>query len=498
MKKSLSQAIAAVTLLGAASAASAAININHGGEGQALLFPYYTVETPTGSDSANYTAIHLTNATDEFKAVKVRFRRYTDSADVLDFNLYLSPQDMWTGAVVAGADGQPALVSYDNSCISNFPEGLASKGAAGQPFLGTVTGPGKYDKADMKKGHIEVIEMASWTSTKYDKFGNVIGVPGTADSALVDGAAVTVADAVEHVVNADGERVPGNCLAIRDSWNVTGYWGKQYGIAADAVPANVADAALFFTNKDLGSAPTGGLYGNAYVINPDQAWASSFAPVAVNELYVFGGTEHNHHAPKFELPSLHGSDVTRSDVNAAADQPLNKEILPFNNGMQTKANIAALFNTNGIKSDYTLVGASNASTELVLTFPMKYAKLPAANPYLNAVFYDREEDRVVAELSDFQLSPWLPENVGANNSELKHEVNVVHIGKDGDRNDIGLATQNLNAPFSEGWVDLTFVDANEIPAAAPVIGFTSTVLKNGQTDNGTTNTYALNFPLKTN
>src|SRR5690554_7476985 len=101
MKTKLSQAIAAVAVMGAASAATAA-SVNHDGLGQALLFPLYTAE------AGNQTTIHLTNTTADFKAVKVRFRRATDSADVLDFNLYLSPYDQWTGVVTNGGD-RPVL-----------------------------------------------------------------------------------------------------------------------------------------------------------------------------------------------------------------------------------------------------------------------------------------------------------------------------------------------------------------------------------------------------
>lgn len=487
MKKALSQAIAAATLVGAAGIAQAT-SVNHAGQGQALLYPYYSVENTTDGGSNNYTVIHLTNTKNEFKAVKVRFREYQDSKDVLDFNLYLSPEDMWTGAVFMGEDGKPRLMTNDTSCISNYPDGLANV-EGGQEFV---------RPANAEKGHIEIIEMATWTADTVDQFGDVTA-QGTASAEHVDkDGAVTVAEAIEHVdvLDADGNlvgREPGNCKAIHDSWNQTGKWGGIYvKYALDDANPNP------FEDTSLGAKPTGGLYGNAYVINPDQAWASSFAPVALNDLYTPGmpAAENNHHAPKFELPSLHGPNPALNQVGGNA---LAGHIVLANNGSQPVATIAAAMDKTNFQSDYTLVGDSQASTELVLTFPMKYAGFPAVGgkSHLGAVFYDREEGRQVAKLEDFQLSPWTPEQAALPQNFLDHEVNVVHIGTKDDRNDIGKATLNLNAPFAEGWVDIQLQDADRAPATAPVIGFTSTVLKNGVVGaTGAVNSYALNFPLK--
>ena len=87
--------------------------------GQALVYPYYTVNSAAGN--AFNTYVSVTNTTSTVKIVKVRFREGKNSAEVLDFNLYLSPNDMWTGAVVpASADAtSPAhLVTSDGVCTN--------------------------------------------------------------------------------------------------------------------------------------------------------------------------------------------------------------------------------------------------------------------------------------------------------------------------------------------------------------------------------------------
>src|SRR5476651_2150860 len=86
--------------------------------GQALIYPYYTVNSAAGN--AWNTFVSVTNTTTDVKVVKVRFREGKASTEVLDFNLYLSPNDMWTGAVIplsSDVTSPGSLVSTDTSCI---------------------------------------------------------------------------------------------------------------------------------------------------------------------------------------------------------------------------------------------------------------------------------------------------------------------------------------------------------------------------------------------
>ena len=67
--------------------------INDLGTGETLLFPFYTAE------NGNNTLINIANATNDHKAVKVRMIEAQNSQEVLDFNLYLSPQDHFSFAI---------------------------------------------------------------------------------------------------------------------------------------------------------------------------------------------------------------------------------------------------------------------------------------------------------------------------------------------------------------------------------------------------------------
>ena len=108
MKKALPAAIALAGSLGFAAAANA-VNVNHDGLGEVLLYSYYTTED--GNDSL----INITNTTDQVKAVKVRFVESMNSQEVLDFNLYLSAKDVWVAAVIPTAGGA-GIVPPDYSC----------------------------------------------------------------------------------------------------------------------------------------------------------------------------------------------------------------------------------------------------------------------------------------------------------------------------------------------------------------------------------------------
>uniref|UniRef100_A0A7S3H3V9 Uncharacterized protein n=1 Tax=Spumella elongata TaxID=89044 RepID=A0A7S3H3V9_9STRA len=81
-------------------ATATALTTQPGGVGHALLVPYFNAQ------NGNMTVLHVTN-TDQTngKAVKVRFRGAANSDDILDFQVFLSPGDVWTAAVTAGADG---------------------------------------------------------------------------------------------------------------------------------------------------------------------------------------------------------------------------------------------------------------------------------------------------------------------------------------------------------------------------------------------------------
>jgi hypothetical protein len=158
-KKSLCVALAATGLLGLGGAAQA-VNLSEDGTGNVLVFPYYTVRLGPGGNAYN-TYMNITNTTASTKVVKVRFREARFSKEVLDFNVFLSPFDMWTAVVTPTADGAQ-IATQDKSCtIPQFAPGVPVA------FRNTrYTGDGGGDALDRtREGYIEVLEMATYELT---------------------------------------------------------------------------------------------------------------------------------------------------------------------------------------------------------------------------------------------------------------------------------------------------------------------------------------------
>ncbi len=263
-KKKLALGIAA-GFLGAAGVITSAqaVNVNPEGTGQVLLFPYYNAQ------SGYVTNINLINSTDKTKAVRIRFREGKTSKDVLDFNVYMSPEDTWTGSIKGGDDkGAVAgsVTTSDKSCaLPSLASCKTGQCSVTVPFDGYTF----YDNVtatDTLEGYVEVIEMGVVT-----------------DSTVQYG-----------VLHQNG--IPNNCGVVADAW-----YRKSFttGKGSNA--------------KGL-SAPTGGLMGSSAILNVAEGTAMAVDPVAL-ENYTH---EPYHTRPddtvNFELPSLASGSVETSQI----------------------------------------------------------------------------------------------------------------------------------------------------------------------------------------
>lgn len=466
MKKSLTQAIALATVIGAAASAHA-VNIDQDGHGSVLLYPAYTVE------NGNSTFVSVVNTTDEYKAVKVRFVEGLNSQEVLDFNLYLSPKDVWGGAVVATATGAK-LVSTDTSCISAFPNGFP---AAGVDFRNTLLtdAPAKLTGLNRTRvGHIEVIEM-----------GNI-------DPTLVmagKNGPTTAGQAIKHV-----NGLPGDCTAVNKAWNAGGVWKA----------ANSAGM----------TAGTGGLYGTGAIVNVDAGWASTYDATALANF-----TNREIHAePGSTNPSLAQAVPSSTFKEGTTASPASAL------GIDA---VSAILMKEEVQNDYLVGSGLNAQTDMVFTFPTKrlYVNgLPLVGgvggvytpraPFtagwnttkaeacetVGVKYYDSEEGEAV--LTDDQISP-APDVPGFS---LCHETNIVHVA---GSNLLGGGLYvghdfDLAAGFDKGWINFDFVAPGRLidmglvasnPAGLPVIGFSTISTQNGDVG-GLLSNYGQSFAHK--
>lgn len=145
-------AAAGIALVGAASVADVT-SINEAGTGHILVVPYFTTQ------GTNATLLNITN-TDVVngKLVKVRFRGASNSDDIFDFTLTLSPGDVWAAKVSQGADGRSQLETSDKSCT--LPAAVATQ----KNSFPTTRLPASFTDAqkaaETREGYIEILTMA--------------------------------------------------------------------------------------------------------------------------------------------------------------------------------------------------------------------------------------------------------------------------------------------------------------------------------------------------
>jgi len=172
----------------AAAFPAGAVTPGADGLGQALIYPYYTVQS-AGGDAFN-TYISVVNHTAQAKALRVRFREGRLGREALSFNLFLSANDVWTGAAVPSGDGT-RLVTSDASCTEPAFSGSGS-GARFLDFRNDAFAGGSDDGAGSgldrtREGFVEILEMGTLTGASAQfATHNSAGVPSNCDNLLSD------------------------------------------------------------------------------------------------------------------------------------------------------------------------------------------------------------------------------------------------------------------------------------------------------------------------
>lgn len=171
--------------LGGTAMAQPAISTT--GTGQALIFPYYTV------NGGWMTTVNVMNTTGNTLAVKFRLREKQNSRDVLDFNIVLSPYDAWAGVLQDSEEG-PKIFTPDNSCTS--PEVINGVPAQDTAYTEAFADGGGTGIHRMRDGYIEMFVMGIDKSDRVSTPGtvpynakHVNGVPR--DCAAVDRAFIS-------------------------------------------------------------------------------------------------------------------------------------------------------------------------------------------------------------------------------------------------------------------------------------------------------------------
>lgn len=484
-RKSL-MAFAVVSALGGAmmSAPAQAVNLSPDNLGQVLVFPYYTAKN--GFDSY----IHLTNTSNETVIAKVRFREAKNSREVRDFNVILSPFDVWTAAVTEDGDGAK-LVTYDKSCTSPLlPASETSPGATEIDFTSIgYDGSNQYayDNGGLglervQEGYFEVIGM------------------GASD------ASVTNSD---NVIEYNAKHVNG---LPRDCAKVDAAFADEVGLVS-------GDAFYDFYY------PGNVLKGFSTLINVDSGQALGVEPTVFAN-FITPGNAHIIYVPGDLKPDLSDVDETLG-ANYVDDAGVLQTVI----GNQPIDTVSALLMRRNVINEFTSTAAGTTQTDWVLTFPTKHhytdngglgATLPAAILPFDEVFtknasqltnhtgkscvdigptyYDREERTAVGSGTDFSPRP------AGNRVELCNEVNVLSFnGSDVFGSDVRFNI-NTSAAGLTGWMNLrmgpvTPVTEGVLPVETvendfidmhglPVVGF-GAVLRYNDAEAGNNRNYAV-------
>ncbi|MEO7325877.1 MAG: hypothetical protein ABIW82_13715 [Dokdonella sp.] len=328
--------VATLIAIACSAGVAQAVTLNPKGLGQVLIFPYYTVNK--GQD----TLLSVINTSTVGSAFKLRFNEGMNGRDVLEFNVLLSPHDVWTARISQLAnDGGAAVFTSDHSCTyPPIPPG-------GQPFRASAYAGGSAFPADggpttvarTREGSIEIIELGAI-------------IPGS-----------DLDDTTTHV---------------------------QHGNPNTGVPA--CDAALIGNGANAYvDVPLGGLFGSASIVNVGEGTFFSYSADAIagfTDVHLFSGS--SGFVPTLQQANTADSASAVGAVAHVASNNGNMLALDYANGIDA---VSAVFMADEIYNEYLVAAGLGANTDWVVTFPTKafytdpFYNPITANPPFHELFH---------------------------------------------------------------------------------------------------------------
>ncbi len=437
-----------------------AVNLATDGLGQALIFPYYT--TRAGWN----TLFNITNTSDQVVVIKVRFHEGYNSRDVFDFNVILSPYDVWNGTLSNGAGNVPNFSTSDKTCTVPaipaggvvFNDGVVTNGLLAYTGAAADGGPTTTDR--MREGYVSVVMMGTSPATGL---------------------------AASSVHNAAG--VPANCAALRNAFALQG-------------ATTIASLRAAFPNYTVNP-----LKGAFSLVNAANGWNASseavtlanFSTVPLITAQLPPSRVGNVFTDSFHEPDLNSGNTAGAYLNVAG---------ALQTGPASGADaVSFVLNRASIVNQWANLDATppanpwDVRSDWVVTFPTKrfyvdqatheFAGRAAGRPGLPAglapftsayvrgqscddvgyTIYNREEQQII-RVDEPVFSP-APSPQG---NQLCEEVNILTFDA-GDtvtnvlKSPMGNGTLSGNIadlPGPNGWMQLNFTNAAR---ALPVVGF---------------------------
>ncbi len=483
--------------------------VSNTGTGSAVVVPYYTI------NEGWFTLLNVTNTSGNSLAVKVRLHEGRNSRDVLDFNLALSPYDVWTAVIERGPDGRPFLRTNDTSCT--IPISVRDSGASASE-LAYSRAPGFADFRDhtgtdndisrMSEGYVEILVMG-------ETVGEGLG------GSVTDTVANRTGDTAWYAKHVNG--VPRNCDIVENDFrrgSTIPAWTGGPVTGADGSGDPIARGGAYGYGPIDTPAP---LKVNASLINIDRGMAAGVESLHVSG---FGFSEGENGSvgqnlvtaqqfPWFLEPTLASSDglwtITGLDAisdGIAALSVINEWASNPNTG--ANSDWVVTFPTKRFHADNhatnmqaacsqwrnlaagggTIGGTTTAYSPVVLGGAAFINECPLA-PFENRFqagddgrsnitvtydIFDREEGTVRIETDGVVISPAPPPEVTIDT--LPYEVNVLKVGRDAANAPSGLNsptalaidTTQLVSNSNVGWMEMSF-GTGDAAKEIPVTGF---------------------------
>lgn len=455
-----------------------ALNPTVTGIGHILVVPYFTTQ------GTNATLLNLVNTdTVNGKAVKLRFRGASNSDDIFDISIFLSPGDMWTANVSASGE-LSALTTNDNSCT--LPAKADIVAAGGLFKTGRVLGGAA---AETREGYIEILNMAD--------------IPPAAGAA-------TLFTAIKHVPNAAGVGVAPCTAATMNAQEfdlvagdathdpaARGYSWPTGGLTANWTIVNLADKASFSGEAVAIRAENAGVAASGNIVFFPQTTDTPTYPAGVTvnnytadpvlRLPAFAAQVANYDFPDLSTPYT-GAPAIVAPAVTTADVQAN--------------NLAAALQTTQVVNEFLTGGIADFATDWVFSMPtrryavgLNYAAAPAArlafnagvvnhftaaNTLLNATgsqacvlpggplrAYDHEENTKTT----FVISPDVA-------LRFCGETSVLSFNSTTGSQVLGakVATMNINAGYAAGWLRISTAGLGA-GNGLPIVGYAAAKAK---------------------
>jgi hypothetical protein len=334
--------VAALACALCATTAAHAVTRNPTGEGQVLLFPYYTTA------AGNVTLLSLVNGTDDAKVLSLRFANGRIGTTAAQLNLYLGPNDSWSATVFPRGIDSPGIVAGDASCT--FPDLVQNASLPrlpdGRPYLSFAPEWPDRDAESSTEGFIEVVDIA------------------------------TIKPDTPTFQATHWPGVQRRCAGIVEAWqSPDGAWARE-------------------PLRDLAN-PTGGISGAASVVNVAKGILFTTMPVALDEFRtdpadIPRGTRSTvalHPKPGVNAPSLLDkalSDPVGGIASATVSIAGRRIVATYPAATQGIDAVAAALSAAELRGEYDTTPALGATTSFVLTHPLRhfYAAPELAEPVL--------------------------------------------------------------------------------------------------------------------